>query len=192
MKRLVMVLVVSIAMYYITSINYQRIKRMETSVNLNNITETSLKVIENDVEDYYADDGSYKYGKGDWFKDKEIVKRTTNCEMYFRYMPVVFTNEDVNTFEQENVKPSVRLAFSHMLHNQVVIYETFLAMYFRPYNYYCVHVDKKAEKIVRKAVEGLVNCYSEKITTGQIFVVEKEESIEVCYYEFNNVLYYTN
>ena len=190
MKRLIIVLAVSIAISYITSNNYQRIKRMESSVNLDNISELTpyntvkqhqrLKAIEYDIDDYVGDERSYRYGKGDWYKDIEIVRRTNDCEMYFRYMPLVFTNEHVNTFEQENVKPDVRLAFSHMLHNQVVIYETFLAMYFRPNNYYCVHVDKKADKVVRKAVEGLAKCYSRKTTTGKIFVVEKKESIEVC------------
>ena len=66
-----------------------------------------------------------------------------------------------------------------MLHHQVAIYETFLAMYFRPYNFYCIHLDLKANDVIRKALESLINCYKNRLTTGRIFMVNKKESIKV-------------
>ena len=66
-----------------------------------------------------------------------------------------------------------------MLHNHVAIYEAFLAMYFRPHNFYCIHIDYKADDTVRKAVEGLVQCYEQELTTGSIFLIQKKDSIKV-------------
>ena len=109
-----------------------------------------------------------------------MLKRTSNCHQYLEDNGHIFAlNNEIEQYEEIALTPSIQLAFSHMLHNQVAIYEAFLAMYFRPRNFYCIHVDAKAESVVRRAVEALVNCYAEKITTGSIFVIKKKESIEV-------------
>ena len=89
-------------------------------------------------------------------------------------------NKDIIRYEDQVLKfKNVSLAFSHMLHQQVAIYEVFLAMYFRPNNFYCVHVDVKASETIRNTVERLVQCYATKTTTGKIFVIEKNESLNV-------------
>ena len=119
----------------------------------------------------------------DWFKEETIVARTVNCDRYFHSVPAAFQDAQITKYEMIHLKNDVRLAFSHMLHNQVAIYEAFLAMYFRPYNYYCLHIDRKAEKIIRKAIEGLVKCYAAEVTTGKIFVIDKTESIEVLFFK---------
>ena len=62
-----------------------------------------------------------------------------------------------------------------MLHNHVAIYEAFLAMYFRPYNFYCVHVDLKADVAVRDAIQSLISCYAAEVTTGKIFMIDKDD-----------------
>ena len=82
-------------------------------------------------------------------------------------------------YEEQALDKNISLAFSHMLHHQVAIYEVFLVMYFRPNNFYCIHVDVKASDLIRKAVENLVQCYSNKTTTGKIFVLEKKDSLNV-------------
>ena len=119
------------------------------------------------------------YFSSNWFEEEEIIKRTEDCEEYFQNVPVFAMNKDIIKYEDVHVDPFISLAFSHMLHTQVAIYETFLAMYFRSSNFYCIHVDRKAQDIVRQAVEGLVKCYSTKIGTGKIFLLDKEESIKV-------------
>ena len=116
-----------------------------------------------------------------WFTEEEIIKRTTNCKDYFStYRPVFSMTNKILEFEHKRVNSKVtKFAFSHMLHHQVAIYETFLAMYFRPYNFYCVHLDLKAVDIIRKALESLVKCYKDRLTTGKILIVDKKESIDV-------------
>ena len=170
--RCVKLLTVFIGLYYVAILNYHRIE------NINFFTTSGTKSFKNDFE-------NIEYGdKEDWFEEKKIIERTSNCETYFQSVPVFAMNQDIFAYEKETLDSSIRLAFSHMLHNQVAIYEAFLAMYFRPYNYYCIHIDRKADDIVRKAVEGLVKCYAEisaemKVTTGSIFVIDKKDSIEV-------------
>ena len=116
----------------------------------------------------------------EWYEDEEIFKRTANCEEYFDNVPVFALNKDIIQYEESYLKPdSFSVAFSHMLHHQVAIYEVFLAMYFRPTNFYCVHVDYKADGLIRQAVKRLVECYSNKTSTGKIFVLEKKDSINV-------------
>ena len=124
-----------------------------------------------------------KSGKEDklWFTEEEIIKRATNCKDYFsKYLPVFSMNSKILEFEKRSSNSKVtKFAFSHMLHHQVAIYEAFLAMYFRPYNFYCIHVDLKADNIIRKALESVIKCYKNRLTTGKIVMVDKKESIEV-------------
>ena len=113
-----------------------------------------------------------------WHDESMIMKRLTDCEKYFHDVPVFAFNPDIIGYERKELR-RVNLAFSHMLHHQVVIYEAFLAMYFRPNNFYCVHLDVKASDLIRKTVERLINCYSNKTTTGKIFLLGKKESLDV-------------
>ena len=113
-----------------------------------------------------------------WHDENMIMKRLTDCEKYFHDVPVFAFNPEIIGYERKELS-RVNLAFSHMLHHQVVIYEAFLAMYFRPTNFYCVHLDVKASDLIRKTVERLINCYSNKTTTGKIFLLGKKESLDV-------------
>ena len=169
--RCVKLLILSVIVYYCTIIKYY--------FNENSITKpTKGPSLVN------AHLRNITYGeKIDWSKEETIVARTANCDKYFQYVPAAFQNTQITKYEKIHLKSDVRLAFSHMLHNQVAIYEAFLAMYFRPYNYYCLHIDRKAEKIIRKAIEGLVKCYAAEVTTGNIFVIDKTESIEVLFFK---------
>jgi hypothetical protein len=56
----------------------------------------------------------------------------------------------------------MQLAFSHMVHHDVGIFEMFLASSYHPSNSHCVYVDAKAPKKVFSAVNGIVNCYKER------------------------------
>ena len=169
--RCVKLLILSVSVYYCTIIKYY--------FNKNSITKpTKGPSLVN------AHLRNITYGEQiDWFKEETIVTRTANCDKYFQSVPAAFQDTQITKYEKIHLKSDVRLAFSHMLHNQVAIYEAFLAMYFRPYNYYCLHIDRKAEKIIRKAIEGLVKCYAAEVTTGKIFVIDKTESIEVLFFK---------
>ena len=69
------------------------------------------------------------------------------------------------------------LAFSHQVHKEFGIFEMFLMLMYRPHNFHCIHVDKKASAAVRRTVETIVNCYQSKFSTDSIFIAE--ESIPV-------------
>ena len=116
-----------------------------------------------------------------WFEEHQIFERTQNCNNYFDKLESTFAiNKNIiNEYERNNLNKSIALAFSHMLHHQIAIYEMFLALYFRPNNFYCVHVDIKSSDLIRKTVKNIVNCYSKKTTTGKIFVLDKNQSLDV-------------
>ena len=116
-----------------------------------------------------------------WFEEHQIFERTQNCDYYFDKLESAFAiNKNIiNEYERNDLNKSISLAFTHMLHHQVAIYEMFLALYFRPNNFYCVHVDIKSSDLIRKTVESLVNCYSKKTTAGKIFVLDKQQSLDV-------------
>ena len=64
------------------------------------------------------------------------------------------------------------LAFSHMVHQDVGIFEIFLSLSFYPSNSHCVYIDAKADKKVFDAVNGIVNCYNE--------VILKVSNLHIC------------
>ena len=115
-----------------------------------------------------------------WHNSIALSRRTKNCKTYFESFPsIVSLNSVLKEEERKLIKEPFSLAFSHMLHKDVSIFEIFLALYFRPNNFHCVHVDYKAPDNVRKNVEDLVTCYKTKINQGEIFVIPKNQSISV-------------
>ena len=184
--RCVKAITVFIGFYFIAQLNYHRIMNNKSNMNptLSKSNETTNH--HNFAEATKLDKVGYKFfeiEKGDknWYREEKIIERTANCKKYFsEYFPVFAMNNEIIEFEKNFINSEVtKLAFSHMLHNHVAIYEAFLAMYFRPYNFYCIHIDLKADAVIRDAVESLISCYENEVTTGKIFMVDKEESIEV-------------
>ena len=184
--RCVKAITVFIGLYFIVQLNYHRIMNNKSNVNptLSKSNETTNH--HNFAEATKLNKVGYKFfeiEKGDknWYREEKIIERTANCKKYFsEYFPVFAMNNEIIEFEKNFINSEVtKLAFSHMLHNHVAIYEAFLAMYFRPYNFYCIHIDLKADAVIRDAVESLISCYENEVTTGKIFMVDKEESIEV-------------
>jgi len=62
-------------------------------------------------------------------------------------------------FEFSSRIPSVSLAFSILVHNNVGIFEILLHMLFHPSHSYCVHIDVKANQVVRNATQAIVKCF---------------------------------
>jgi len=73
-----------------------------------------------------------------FLSDESIIERTRDCDEYFKTMPVAALDDN-----REGVSDNVKLAFSHSVHHQAGILELFLALFFRPGNYHCLHVDAK-------------------------------------------------
>ena len=112
-----------------------------------------------------------------WYDDQRVISRTSDCEKYFeQFVPVPGVEKEYLFRENISYAP---LAFSHLVHTQSAILEVFLAMYFRPNNFYCIHVDKKSDEIFKKAITNLVRCYSNKTNHGKIFVLSEIDSFSV-------------
>ena len=112
-----------------------------------------------------------------WYDDQGVISRTSDCEKYFKqFVPVLGVDEEY--LFHENIS-SAPLAFSHLVHTQSAILEVFLAVYFRPNNFYCIHVDKKSSRIFKKAITNLINCYSNKTKHGKIFILPEIDSFSV-------------
>ena len=112
-----------------------------------------------------------------WYDDRGVISRTSDCEKYFKqFVPVQGVDEEY--LFHENIS-SAPLAFSHLVHTQSAILEVFLAMYFRPNNFYCIHVDRKSGRIFKKAITNLINCYSNKTKHGKIFILSEMDSFSV-------------
>ena len=125
-------------------------------------------------------DGEYsEVSKKPWSTQDAIIKRTRDCKKYFDNYPVLYFNRIIEKYEKKTLKPAYSLAFSHLLHKEIAIYEAFLSIYFRPNDFYCIHVDKESKEKVWKAVEGLVKCYSSKMIHGKIVLLDKKESFKV-------------
>ena len=184
--RFVKIVTLFIGLFFIAQLNYHRIMNMRSEVTLSQMKLNSSTTIINNLMLTQSNKARYKIFESEnenriWHKEEEIIKRTTNCKKYFsEYLPVFAMNNEIIEYEKKTINSeTTKLAFSHMLHNHVAIYEAFLAMYFRPYNFYCVHVDLKADVAVRDAIQSLISCYTAEVTTGKIFMIDKEESIKV-------------
>lgn len=114
-----------------------------------------------------------------WYTQDAIIQRTKDCSKYFDVYPVLYSSQVLKKYEKKKLKPAYSLAFSHLLHKEIAIYEAFLSVYFRPNNFYCVHIDKESKDKVWKAVQGLINCYSTKMIHGKIVLIDKKDSFKV-------------
>ncbi|XP_041363811.1 LOW QUALITY PROTEIN: beta-1,3-galactosyl-O-glycosyl-glycoprotein beta-1,6-N-acetylglucosaminyltransferase-like [Gigantopelta aegis] len=67
------------------------------------------------------------------------------------------------TSEEENFP----IAFSILMFKDVSQFERLLRAIYRPQNYYCIHVDKKASTNISAAVQGIANCFSNVFLTSR-------------------------
>ena len=141
-----------------------------------------VRLIKGHEDSDLAQDRDAEYSevsKKPWSTQDAIIKRTKDCKKYFDNYPVLYFNRIIEKYEKKTLKPAYSLAFSHLLHKEIAIYEAFLSIYFRPNDFYCIHVDKESKEKVWKAVEGLVKCYSSKMIHGKIVLLDKKESFKV-------------
>ena len=81
-----------------------------------------------------------------------ILERTENCSSYFENMPVLTALPVLTDLENQLLFPKPNhqdsstprmMGYNIMVHSQPAIFEIFLAVYYRPYDYYVIHLDKK-------------------------------------------------
>ena len=58
-------------------------------------------------------------------------------------MPVLSENPTLSSFESNIPNDYGAIAYNMMIHNQPAIFELFLALYFRPIDFYAIHLDAK-------------------------------------------------
>lgn len=68
-------------------------------------------------------------------------------------------------------QPVMSLAYSILTYNNVEQFERLLNLIHEPSNIYCIHVDQKASKTFKQAVESIVNCFD------NVFVASQAENI---------------
>ena len=76
-------------------------------------------------------------------------------------------------FQVTEEEKRVPLAFSILCHSNLGILEALLASIFRPQNYYCIYVDKKAPIDFVNNVKRLVNTYKMKFPSTYIFLAKE-------------------
>ena len=115
----------------------------------------------------------------EWHDIQEVILRTNDCNEYFQTFPILGVNEDLMKLEKRIIQQPHPIAFSHLVHKDIAILEIFLSLYFRPNNYHCIHIDKKAEEKHKQAIANLVACYASKVQSGAIFTIPENESVSV-------------
>ena len=153
---------------------------MNTLIDIPNRHNTNNKVYSGETIENQRTTTFFSETRTRWHDSEATRKRTKFSKKYFETFPSMVVLESILKHEKTHlIEEPFPLAFSHMLHKDVAIFETFLALYFRPNNFHCVHVDYKAPDSVRNDVEDLVRCYKSKSNQGEIFVLPKNESIDV-------------
>ena len=67
----------------------------------------------------------------------------------------------------------IPIAFSILCHSNLGILEALMASIFRPQNYYCLYVDKKAPSEFLNNVKRLINAYKIRFPTTYIFLAKE-------------------
>lgn len=128
----------------------------------------------------------------DYLSVTSVLERTENCAEYIK---VIHPEALAPTTEAERDFP---LAFAYTVHKDIGILEMFLALYLRPMDSHCIHVDAKASHEMHHAVERIVKCYSEQFPKADVFLPRKSipvfwgyggsimEADMICYKELKN------
>lgn len=110
---------------------------------------------------------SYREWNETSISEENIIQNTFNCSNYMKVLNCAF-----KIHEHSRKLNKFPLAFGITTYHQVGILELFLASSFHPLDSYCIHVDAKAKKNVRIAINQLVGCYKWKYPEAIIFTVD--------------------
>ena len=107
--------------------------------------------------------------------DYYYITAATDCDVFIRERGYIIKSM---TAEEENFP----IAYSILMYKDVNQVERLLRAIYRPQNYYCIHVDKKASKNAYSAMRSIVNCFTNvfltsrsiKVRWGTITVLEPD------------------
>lgn len=70
-----------------------------------------------------------------------------------------------------------KLALAFVVHDQPGLFEILFHLTFRPYNDYCIYIDAKTSKEIKRAFENIVNCYQEIFPSTNIILIKDTHQI---------------
>ena len=91
--------------------------------------------------------------------DSYYITATEDCDVFIRekgYIIKTMTSEE-ETFP---------IAYSILMYKDVNQVERLMRAIYRPQNYYCIHVDKKASENVSTSIRGIANCFNNVFVTS--------------------------
>ena len=91
--------------------------------------------------------------------DSYYVTATEDCDVFIRERGYIIKTM---TSEEENFP----IAYSILMYKDVNQVERLLRAIYRPQNYYCIHVDKKASENVSTSIRGISNCFNNVFVTS--------------------------
>lgn len=100
---------------------------------------------------------------------RDYMAYTTNCSHYLEERAFF-----LSALPEEESFP---LAYSMVLYKDIELVERILRAIYRPHNFYCLHVDKKADPSLLEAVRSIASCLD------NVFVAS--ESVDVIWGEFS-------
>ena len=94
---------------------------------------------------------------------------------FTHFLSYFYSTMNLN-FKEDSEIPT-RIAFSYVVHDQPGLFEILFHLTFRPYHAYCIYIDAKTSKEIKKAFENIVNCYQEIFPWTNIFLVKDPHPI---------------
>ena len=121
------------------------------------------------------------------FKDKlnikQILERTHNCynsEYLIALGDTIYKKthginpygivdyiKSAKNYAEENI---TKLAISFVVHNNPGLFEILFHLLFRPYNDYCMVIDKKVDLETKNSFDSIIRCYKEMFPDANIII----------------------
>ena len=127
---------------------------------------------------------------------ENVWKRSENCLNYFQSLAgIIFPNE---TLENQKIKianyldpkryskPKEKLAISFLVHQSPGLFEILFHLMFRPQNVYCIVIDPKVHKSLRRTFRAMLKCYRESFPESKILIANVNFPIEYYGYSILN------
>ena len=105
----------------------------------------------------------------------DYINRTSDCQTFIHERGYIMST-------LTKIEAAFPLAFSILMYKDIEQVERLLRAIYRPQNIYCIHVDKKTDNEIYRAMKGITNCFDNVFMTttridvqwGQFSVLEPE------------------
>ena len=97
--------------------------------------------------------------------DSYYITATEDCDVFIRDQGYILKSM---TLEEKQFP----IAYSILVYKDVNQVERLLRAIYRPQNYYCIHVDKKASENVSTSIRCIANCFNNVFVTSHLVEVK--------------------